>query len=48
MGGIPGETGCVKRDKKRRGKISLNEINKKQKIKSVRKEIRKKKVDEQT
>ena len=47
-GGFPGETGCVKRDQKRRGKISLNEINKKQKIKSARREIRKKKVDEQT
>ena len=48
MGGIPGEMGCIKRDQKRRGKISLNEINKKQKIKSARREIRKKKVDEQT
>ena len=40
--------GCIRGGKKGWGKIFLNEINKKQKIKSVRKEIRKKKVDEQT
>ena len=48
MGGIPGKMGRIKRDQRRRGKISLNEINKKQKIKSARRGIRKKKVDEQT